>query len=74
MNFRIRCARHNQILKIFTSYESNGETILDVTPCPECVAQQSVQPTYWTLPASEVYTTPENFPAPVVRLDPPISG
>jgi len=34
----------------------------------------SVHPTYGTLPASDVYTTPENLPAPVVRLEPPISG
>lgn len=37
------------------------------------VAQHGVQPTYGTLPAPEVYTTPEDFSAPVVRLDPPIS-
>lgn len=37
-------------------------------------AQQSVHPTYGELPASDVWTTPEDLPAPVVRLDPPISG
>jgi hypothetical protein len=37
-------------------------------------AQQGVQPTYGTLPAPEVWSTPEGTTAPVVRLDPPISG
>lgn len=37
-------------------------------------AQHSAHPTYGTLPASDVYTTPENLPVPVVRLVPPISG
>ena len=40
----------------------------------EIAAQQSVHPTYGELPASDVWTTPENLPAPVVRLVPPTSG
>ena len=37
-------------------------------------AQHSAHPTYGELPTSDVWTTPEGLPAPVVRLDPPISG
>ncbi len=36
--------------------------------------EHRVHPTYGELPASDVWTTPEDLPAPVVRLDPPISG
>lgn len=36
--------------------------------------QQGLHPTYGTLPAPEVYTTPEDFSAPAVHLIPPISG
>ena len=50
--------------------------------CPFCgeaypekeAAEQSVHPTYGELPAPEVWTTPDGLSAPVVRLDPPISG
>ncbi len=37
-------------------------------------AEQGVHPTYGELPASDVWTTPEDLPAPIVRLDPTISG
>jgi len=37
-------------------------------------AQHGVHPTYGELPAPEVWTTPDGLSAPVVRLDPPISG
>ena len=40
----------------------------------EKAAQPRLHPTYGTLPAPEVYTTPEDFSAPEVRLIPPISG
>lgn len=40
MNLRIRCASHNQVLKIFSSYKGNAETVIDVVPCPECASQQ----------------------------------
>lgn len=45
MNLRIRCAKHNQVLKIFSSYDCEGETVIDVVPCPECAVEQGVQRT-----------------------------
>lgn len=45
MELRIRCAAHNQVLKIFSSYGSFDVTTVDVEPCPECAAEQSVHPT-----------------------------
>lgn len=37
-------------------------------------AEQGLHPTYGTLPAPEVWTTPKDLPAPKVNLVPPISG
>lgn len=36
--------------------------------------EQGLHPTYGTLPAPEVWTTPKDLPAPKVNLVPPISG
>lgn len=32
-----RCAKHNQVLEIYSSYESSGKEIVDIVPCPQCV-------------------------------------
>lgn len=40
---------------------------------PDKAVEHSVRPTYGELPASDIWTTPKDLPAPIVRLDPPIS-
>jgi hypothetical protein len=49
------------------SSESVVKKILDAEII---AAKQNALPTYGELLASDIYTTPENLPAPVVRLDP----
>jgi hypothetical protein len=71
MNLRIRCASHNQVLKIFSSYDSNGETIIDVTPCPECAAQQNMHLTIGSLRYLQETLTPRQLSALKDLFTPP---
>ena len=43
MKIIIRCAAHNRLLHVHSSYTSNGEIVIDVVPCPQCAAQNVQQ-------------------------------
>ena len=64
---------HNLVMWLAKVVNDGLFTMQDLHDALEA-AQHRVHPTYGTLPASDVWTTPEDLLTPVVRLDPPISG
>ena len=40
MKIVIRCATHNHVHVVYSSYTSNGEVVIDVVPCPQCATQR----------------------------------